>query len=275
MVIERVLNTNAVLSRNGKGEELILLGAGIGYKQKPGNEVDMLKAEKYFVMQSHSQQDRFLQLLESIPQDYIMVAEQIISLAKSVYNMTLSESIHISLADHIHTAAVNLQSGVTVPNSLLLDLEQLYTNEYELGVQALFLIQEKLGVQLPKDEIGFIAMHFINAESGSENADVKRLIDLVQDLNSRILRQLDVSPDTNSLNYYRYMTHLKFFARRILQGTPYTDDDDGFFDALLLKYPKEYQCSRKICQYVQRTYHYAICKDEIIYLTVHLAHISR
>ena len=46
MTIERVLNTNAVLSRNGEGEEIILLGAGIGFKQKPGGEVDMAKAEK-------------------------------------------------------------------------------------------------------------------------------------------------------------------------------------------------------------------------------------
>ena len=73
----------------------------------------MSKAEKCFVMGSRSQQDRFQQLLESIPQEYIMVAEQIISLAKNVYNMTLAESIHISLADHIHTAVINLQSGVT------------------------------------------------------------------------------------------------------------------------------------------------------------------
>jgi beta-glucoside operon transcriptional antiterminator len=275
MTIERVLNTNAVLSRNGEGEEIILLGAGIGFKQKPGGEVDMAKAEKCFVMGSRSQQDRFQQLLESIPQEYIMVAEQIISLAKNVYNMTLAESIHISLADHIHTAVINLQSGVTVPNSLLLDLQQLYANEYEVGSQALFLVKEALGFQLPRDEAGYIAMHLVNAQYGTGNSNIKRLIDLVQDLNTRILRELGVDPDTNSLNYYRYMTHLKFFAQRILQDRHYNDDIDGFFDTLLAKYPREYQCSRMICRYVEKVYHYTASHDEIIYLTVHLAHISR
>lgn len=275
MTIERVLNTNAVLGRNREGEELILLGAGIGYKQKPGGEVDMTKAEKCFVMGNRIHQDRFQQLMESIPQEYIMVAEQIISLAKSGYNMTLSETIHISLADHIHTSVINLKSGITVPNSLLLDLEQLYANEYEVGTQALLLVKEKLGYQLPRDEIGYIAMHFINAQYGTGNTNIKKLIDLVQDLNGRILRELEVSPDTSSLNYYRYMTHLKFFARRILQGTHYTDEDDGFFDALMMKYPKEYRCSKKICEYVEKEYHYAVCQDEIVYLTVHLAHIVR
>lgn len=274
MVIERVLNTNAVLSRNAEGDEIILLGAGIGFKQRPGGEVDMSKAEKCFVMGTRSQQDRFQQLMESIPQEHIMVAEQIISLAKNVYNMTLAESIHISLADHIHTAILYVQNGIIVPNSLLLNLEQLYTNEFEVGNQALFMIKEKLGFQLPKDEAGYIAMHLINAQYGTENANIKRLIDLVQDLNSRILRELAVEPDTKSLNYFRYMTHLKFFAQRIIQGKHYPDEDDGFFDTLLIKYPKEYRCSKKICKYVERTYHYTPHNDEVIYLTVHLAHIS-
>lgn len=275
MKITRVLNTNAVLTTSAEGEETILLGAGLGFKHKPGDEVEEEKVEKRFVLKDKDHQSRFEELLNSIPQQYIMVAEAIISMGKSLYEMRLSESIHISLPDHIYTAIFNKQNGIVIPNTLLLEIKQFYMNEYELGCRALELIQQELGCELPADEAGFIAMHFINAQYGSENTNAKKIIRLVQELNNLVLQELKVTPDETSLNYYRYMTHLKFFAQRIVQNRHYEGDEDTILDAILLKYPKEYLCSRKACSYVKKNYHYKPSHGELIYLTVHLARLTR
>lgn len=274
MKITRVLNTNAVLTTSAEGEETILLGAGLGFKHKPGDEVEEEKVEKRFVLKDKDHQSRFEELLNSIPQQYIMVAEAIISMGKSLYEMRLSESIHISLPDHIYTAIFNKQNGILIPNTLLLEIKQFYMNEYELGCRALELIQQELGCALPVDEAGFIAMHFINAQYGSENTNAKKIIRLVQELNNLVLQELKVTPDETSLNYYRYMTHLKFFAQRIVQDRHYEGDEDTILDAILLKYPKEYLCSRKVCSYVKKNYHYKPSHGELIYLTVHLARLT-
>lgn len=273
MTITRVLNTNAVLTTSPEGEETILLGAGLGFKHKPGDEVEEEKVEKRFVLKDKDHQSRFEELINSIPQQYIMVAEAIISMGKSLHEMHLSESIHISLPDHIYTAIFNTQNGIMIPNTLLLEIKQFYMNEYELGCRALELIQKELGCALPKDEAGFIAMHFINAQYGSENTNAKKIIRLVGELNTLVLQQLKVTPDETSLNYYRYMTHLKFFAQRIVQNRHYEGDEDTILDAILLKYPKEYLCSRKVCSHVEKNYNYKPSHGELIYLTVHLARL--
>lgn len=275
MQISRVLNTNAVLSKNSSGEEIILLGAGIGFKQKPGDMVDESKIEKKFTMKDPAQQSRLQELISSIPSDFIVVAENVIALAKDFYHMQLNESIHISLAAHIHSAIENAKIDVFIPNSMLLDVKQYYDREYVIGLEALKLIQKAFEISLPEDEAGFIAMHFVIAQSGSEQTNVKRLIEIVRDTNEMILKELNISPDEKSLHYYRYMTHLKFFAQRIHQNIHYAEDLSTPFQLLIGQYKREYACSKKVAKYIKKQYGYKVNNSEILYLTIHLAQLTQ
>lgn len=75
MQITRVLNTNAVLSADSDSNEIVLLGRGIGFKARPGDNVDETKIEKRFTLNDKKQLSRFRELLEQIPSEYIFVAE--------------------------------------------------------------------------------------------------------------------------------------------------------------------------------------------------------
>ena len=171
MQITRVLNTNAVLSADSDSNEIVLLGRGIGFKARPGDNVDETKIEKRFTLNDKKQLSRFRELLEQIPSEYIFVAEQAISFAKRFYNLQLNESIHISLADHLHSAVENAKLGIQIPNSLLLDIKQYYPREYEIGQQTITFVDDRLHIKLPEDEWGFVAMHFVNAQYGKENRE--------------------------------------------------------------------------------------------------------
>lgn len=273
--IIRVLNTNSVLSKDAQGNEIVLLGRGVGFKHRPGDSVEEALIEKQFVLKDKRQQTRFQKLVNTIPSEYIMVAEQIISVGKIFCTMQLSESIHISLADHIHTAVSNMKNGILIPNALLLDIKRLYSNEYKTAKHGLEIIREKLAVQLPEDEAGFIAMHFINAQFGNENTNMKKMLRFVSDINEKILEELEVQPDTESLNYYRYMTHLKFFAQRVVENLHYDEDKNEIVKAALAEYPREYTCSRKVCEYIKEVYNYIPSDSEVLYLTVHLVHLTK
>lgn len=275
MKIARVLNTNAVLAQDRNGEETVLLGRGIGFKHRVGDDVEEQKIEKRFVLKDKKHQNHFQELLENISQEYIMVSEQIISLGIELHHMKLNESIHISLADHIHTAVDNFKNGIAIPNSLLLDIKQFYRNEYEVGKQGLSLIEAAFGCRLPDDEAGYIAMHFVSAQYGSENMNIKKSITFVKEINALVLRELGVPVDEDSLSYYRYMTHLKFFAQRVMTDYHYSDDTGSILDALLIQYKKEYACARKVAKFVKENYNYKVGRDEILYLTVHLSHLTQ
>lgn len=275
MLISRVLNTNAVLSRDTDGNEIVLLGRGIGFKSHPGDEVDEIKIEKRFILNDQKQLNRFQKLLEQIPSEYIFVAEQAISFAKRFYNMHLNESIHISLADHLHSAVENAKLGIQIPNSLLLDIKQYYPKEYEIGQQTITFVEDKLHIKLSEDEWGFVAMHFVNAQYGQENTNIKKIITFVRDVNNFILDELEIKPDEDSLFYHRYMTHLNFFAQRVAGGVHYSDNNEEELLMLKKHYRKEYKVSCDVANYIKKNYRFKPNKDEIMYLTIHLAHITR
>lgn len=275
MRISRVLNTNAVLSTDTDGNETVFLGCGIGFKTRPGDEVDESKIEKRFTLKDEKQLSRFQELLDQIPSEYIFVAEQSISFAKHFYNMKLNESIHISLADHIHTSIENAKLGIQVPNSLLLDIKQYYPREYEVGQQTISFIEDKFHIRLPDDECGFVAMHFVNAQYGAENTNIKKIITFVRDVNNFILKELEVEPDEESLFYHRYMTHLNFFAQRVAGNVHYDDDNDVELTLLKKHYKKEYKVSCDVANYIKKNYNFKPNKDEIMYLTIHLAHLTQ
>ena len=253
MQITRVLNTNAVLSADSDSNEIDLLGRGIGFKARPGDNVDETKIEKRFTLNDKKQLSRFRELLEQIPSEYIFVAEQAISFAKRFYNLQLNESIHISLADHLHSAVENAKLGIQIPNSLLLDIKQYYPREYEIGQQTITFVDDRLHIKLPEDEWGFVAMHFVNAQYGKENTNIKKIITFVRDVNNFILNELDIKPDEDH----------------------YSDDNDIELSLLKKHYREEYKVSCDVANYIKKNYHFKPNKDEIMYLTIHLAHITR
>ena len=52
MKIIRVLNTNAVVSMDSCSQEIIITGAGIGFKKKKGEELDKSRVEKIYCLKS-------------------------------------------------------------------------------------------------------------------------------------------------------------------------------------------------------------------------------
>lgn len=60
--IKRVLNNNAVISSNSQNGD-VLLGSGIAFQKKAGQEVDPQRVEKTFLLKDKEAQNRFTELM--------------------------------------------------------------------------------------------------------------------------------------------------------------------------------------------------------------------
>lgn len=276
MKISRVLNNSCVVVRDDNDNELVLFGNGIGYARKAGDPVEKEKIDKVFALQRENSVDRFAEIMRQIPEEIVALSEDLIEAAHESLGVTLDDSIHISLPDHIAGAVDNYKSGIVLHNTLLLEIRKFYQKEYEIGEMGVRLISERLGVKMQDDEAGFIAMHFVNAQSGSENDQTRAIITLVDEIDRIISRRFGkemAALDKSSLVYCRYMTHLKFFAQRVLTKTYFEGNDVRTLDYTLKKYHEEYTCSREVCEYMEKKYGYAVNEEEVVYLTVHLVQI--
>ncbi|PKZ71682.1 RNA-binding protein [Lactobacillus gasseri] len=103
MKIKKVINNNIVVI-NDNNQEAIIMGRGLGFKKKRGDEVDPKKIDKKFYPQTHQNAEQLINMLNDISLDEMEAANEILNLASNKLSMHLNDTEIISLSDHIHNA---------------------------------------------------------------------------------------------------------------------------------------------------------------------------
>lgn len=277
MKIEKVVNNNIVIARDAQEQELIAIGKGIGFQQKKGNPIDSTLIEKTFVNSDAKSSNRLLKLLSNIPIEHVQIANDIINYAKTSLGQDLNENLYLTLTDHINFAIERFENGVPIQNALLWEIKRFYNHEFLIGKEALVMIQQKLGYQLPEDEAGFIALHIVNAKLKNSNVEqITEMTRIIQNILKIVTYEFNVSLDEYSLDYERFITHLKFFVQRLFVGQKLENKDENDFIFILKeKYRKEYQTALKISEYIENDFNRRLESDELMYLTIHINRITR
>ena len=196
MIINKVLNNNVVTIINESDEEAVVMGRGLAFQKKKGDEIDEDKIEKIFVLENKSINEKLITLVNDIPAKYLEIAEDIIKYAENKLNKKLNENIYLTLTDHISFAISRAEKNLEIKNAMLWDIK-----------------------------------------------------------------------------YYRFVTHLKFFTQRLSSGRYYEDNDNDLFDMIKLKYPKSYECTKRIEGFVKQKYNTQLTKEEMLYLIIHTARV--
>ncbi|MDM5328871.1 BglG family transcription antiterminator LicT [Neobacillus sp. CF12] len=273
MKIAKVINNNVISVMDENNKELVIMGRGIAFQKRPGDVVEEEKIEKIFKLDNKDVSEKFKTLLYDIPLEYMEVAEAIINYAKVTLGKKLNESIYVSLTDHIVFAIERNKKGLLISNALLWEIKRIYKDEYAIGLKAIEKINNKLGISLPEDEAGFIAMHIVNAELNEEMPNVVNITKLIQDVLNIVKYHFKIDIDEDSLNYFRFLTHLKFFAQRLFSGTSLGSKDDFLYEMMKEKYKDAIACVKKIKDYIKKEHGQDLTKEEMAYLAIHIERV--
>ena len=274
IIIEKVINNNIISAYEKSGAEVIVMGRGIGFKKKQGEVVPADQISKIFRIKSRTLTEQFKELLANMPLERVRISDEIISHAKDHLKLKLNQSIYVTLTDHINFAIERVSQGIEPQNALLWEIKRFYPQEFQLGIYALELIQDSLDILLPEDEAGFIALHFVNAEYGTDIRDAVKFPDQMQAIVDIVERDLGILLDESSLHYERFMTHIKFLIQRIYRKELLSSEDRELSLLMQRKYPREYQCSVKVAEYIMQATGSRLSEEEIMYLSVHIRRVS-
>ena len=274
IIIEKVINNNIISAYEKSGAEVIVMGRGIGFKKKQGEVVPADQISKIFRIKSRTLTEQFKELLANMPLERVRISDEIISHAKDHLKLKLNQSIYVTLTDHINFAIERVSQGIEPQNALLWEIKRFYPQEFQLGIYALELIHDRLGILLPEDEAGFIALHFVNAEYGTDIRDAVKFPDQMQAIVDIVERDLGILLDESSLHYERFMTHIKFLIQRIYRKELLSSEDRELSLLMQRKYPREYQCSVKVAEYIMQATGSRLSEEEIMYLSVHIRRVT-
>ncbi|RCK13037.1 PRD domain-containing protein [Bacillus licheniformis] len=111
---------------------------------------------------------------QKIDENSISYQRLVTHLRYAINRLESNEAFHVMDDDmlyFIRFAIERVRKGFVIQNKLLNEIKALYKKEYEIGLWAIDLVKEKLKVELPDDEAGYIALHIHTAKMDADKND--------------------------------------------------------------------------------------------------------
>ncbi|MDN2454124.1 PRD domain-containing protein [Lactobacillus sp. UCMA15818] len=275
MIVKKKLNNNAILAINKNGIDIILTGNGIGFNVKRGQEVNKLKIERTYKLDTQDNQNKLIQVATEVPYEYLKFTDSIVRELKSNLKIKLDDNIYIALTDHIYFAVSRFKKdNDNINTSLLWEVEDIYPDEYKEAVKTLKKINAFFNITLPIEEARMLTFHIVdNLKKNYQKIDTGTAIKTITDILNIVKYFFNIEYNVNSFNYVRFVIHLRFLTRRILYGEKEDENTLFFYDQLSQKMPQAFKCTLKIVDYIRKTRKVELSKSEQAYLTIHIQRI--
>lgn len=277
LTVKRVINNNIVIAENFKGQEVVAIGKGLGFKKDKYDSISEHEISKTFISLDNQNKQKLLTLFNEVPYEIIELTEEIIEMAQNVLHATFNVSLVIALADHINFSVNQYKQGFDSFALVNEEVKRFYKDEYEVGKKALQMINQTLNVNLKKEESTSIAFHLITATENKTNREALKIMKAVSEIMGIVEKNLKISLDEDSMTYSRFVIHLKFFMRRVLfEAAKPTDESLGdIFSQIQTAHDEANLCVDKIAEYVLNTYNCVVNDDERLYLIIHVERLLK
>lgn len=275
MIIKKILNNNFLIVEENNVEKIIM-GRGIAFNKKIGQRVDQNRIQKEFVTTNSEFGNKLAYLINDVPMEVFQVVEEIVELYKQEFDKEISDAIYLSLSDHLNFSLTRSKEEYTYKNMLIWDIHNFYPKEYQIGVYGRNRINQLFNLNLPEEEAGFITLHLLNADlSAEEPGEIQKIIQIVQEVTDIIRYYFGIEFETKSLYYQRLITHVRFFAQRVIKGVAGSEglDNEELLSMIKEKYLETYRCVLKIEKHIAKKYDFKLSAEEKMYLTLHIQKI--
>lgn len=281
MRISRIYNNNVVLTVDHHGKESVMIGRGIAFGKRKGQLVDPAAVEQTFVPEQGMSGERLSMTLSEIPAEILSIATLLESKVRAEGALELSNSFILPLADHLHYAVVRARDGVRVEYPLAPEVTVLYPREVEYGRTVLQMVRERLQVELDPNEAIPLALHLVNAQfATADMSQAFRMTEVFAQVFEIIEASYERKIDPDSMSAARFVTHLRYlFVRASRASTNRAEDDEvsqpSLLAALRADAPRAYACAQKVLLVLQMQLNQSLTRDELTYLTIHIARLAR
>lgn len=225
-----------------------------------------------FVLKDPVEQEQYKQLLHTIDDETLKTLITVVEMIREKSDSSLNEHIHVALTDHLVFAIHRLKNGMTIRNPFLIETKTLYPQEYGIALDVTKLVNKKLEIDLPEDEVGFIALHIHSAMGDKEVGELTAYSDLMVQLVQIIEEQFKITIDKESLDYMRLIRHIRFTIERVVRGEKVVEPK-RIKELLELEYPVYYNLAWKLIKVMQQKLQKEVYNAEAVFLTLHLQRI--
>lgn len=271
MWILKSINNSCAFGRDADGQDVIVFGKGIGFRKTPYELTDLSRVSRTFYGVKPSQAG----IVADIPEETVLVAADVVALARAELGVRLNPNAAFVLADHINFAISRAREGVDISTPFANEIRHFFPRELRIGTTALQMANDRLGANLPQSEAANIALHIIDAEGQSSDPEAaRRATKIVADVTGILEQGLGVTIDTEGADYARFVTHLRFLAERISNDTHREDGMAPMLETMREAYPEADAVVGTITRYLADEWGWTCGDSETLYLLVHVQRLK-
>lgn len=275
MKISQILNNNVAIAKRGSNE-IIVYAKGIAFRKKAGDEIAPEDIQKTYVLDSYDKLEHFSYLLSRTSDEYLQIVNAIIAYGEQKLNEKVSDYLYLTLLDHLDFTIKRIKKKQFIKSPLSWEVKKFYPDHYQIGLQAVSIIQETMKMDCPEDEAVAVALHFINLQNDSASAgELMKVMEAVKDILAIIKYHFGINFEEDSMNYMRLITHLQYFTTRLIKHDAYESDEQELNNQIKKLYPAAYGCVNKIRLYVRDTFESELTNDEETYLMLHIHRVTQ
>jgi transcriptional antiterminator len=266
-IVTKVFNNNIILV-NSEDHEKILFAKGIGFGKKPGYVIPKgIKVDKIFTIADSDNIENLNTMIEKVDNDFFVVCEEAIYEISEKINQELNESIHIGLIDHLYFAVKRLKNNEEIENPFLVEIETLYSKEYMLADMVAKKVGAYCNVDIPDGEIAFIALHIHSAINNGKISNTLKNSYLGSTIVEHVEDRLNIEIDRKSLDYARFLTHIKFAIQRIMENIHI---DNELTKIIKSSYKESFSVAEEVAKIIEDELGIKVMEDEVTFLTIHI-----
>ncbi|MFV0560336.1 MAG: PRD domain-containing protein [Enterococcus sp.] len=270
MEVYKGINNNFALARIDE-EEVVVAQKGIGFGKFP-KFLDEDSAEKIYHLSESSERAFDFTLVS--PEIFNYTHEIIKEVEKSL-DISVSDLLFLTIADHTNYMLKRLEQDISLSGPFQLEIKKFFPKEYNLGLWIIDYLAFETKLIIPPQEASAYSLHLINAQANfDETRKVDPYIRIIQSIIKIVKYHFQKEFDEESFSYLRFVTHLKFFIGRKLNGELQKYRKSDIYKNLAQQFPEEAACVLKISNYLKQTYDWELDEEDLLYLLLHIKKIT-
>lgn len=270
-LVIKAFNNSVVLVKH-MGKEKIIIRKGLGFGRSPGDIISgNTTLEKVFILENSETYNRFNQLISKVDDDVVGICEEIIYMISSEIKEPLNERIHVMLVDHIAFALKRIRNNDIITNPFTVEIETLYPREMEIARKAINILKARTGMDIPDDEAGFLALHIHSARSSEGYSHSLQYALLCNEILELIENELGISVDRTSIDYSRFIYHIRLALDRIIKKIPVKNE---LLRSIRKTYHESYMVAEKASKLVEKELKIKVSNEEKGYMAMHIERLK-
>lgn len=256
------------------GNEVILIGKGIGFQVKPGDSVDPDIIEKRYYPERDLSAEQMLMVMTKATDKQITAVYKIIQIFREEVTPDFNPNVLFTLMDHILYAINRQQQDLILVNPIQWEIRKIYSKEYAVGLKAVEIVRDELYSEFAEEEAAFITFHFINAQlQNNTDQSAYEQTELINNILRIVKYSMNIEFDKDSTYFQRFVTHIRYYLIRQSQQADEQVVNSSMIELAFNSYPKEKEAAERIKDYLYEQKKWIVNDMELMYLIMHIGNL--